>query len=149
MLDSPFSCDCGSSPLRLARPGLHSGKRNRGGAFFLASQQVSESAGRLGLPGLRGGTSDTRSGMDIYGHAFWGRLWILMDIFMDVRPEIRGQGSEGRLGGGRAVSQASEANPHPSDEDLSLPPQEAKTASWGPRMLGTPGAGAPGGCCVP
>jgi hypothetical protein len=27
---------------------------------------------------------------------------------------------------------------HPSDEYLSLPPQEAKTASWGPRPLGTP-----------
>jgi hypothetical protein len=27
---------------------------------------------------------------------------------------------------------------HPSDEDLSLPPQEAKTASWGLRLLGTP-----------
>src|ERR1035441_3520878 len=27
---------------------------------------------------------------------------------------------------------------HPSDENLSLPPQEAKTASWGPRLLGTP-----------
>jgi 6,7-dimethyl-8-ribityllumazine synthase len=28
---------------------------------------------------------------------------------------------------------------HPNDEDLSLPPQEAKTTSWGPRSLGTPG----------
>jgi hypothetical protein len=27
---------------------------------------------------------------------------------------------------------------HPNDEDLSLPPQEANTASWGPRSLGTP-----------
>jgi hypothetical protein len=27
---------------------------------------------------------------------------------------------------------------HPNDEDLLLPPQEAKTASWGPRLLGTP-----------
>jgi len=26
----------------------------------------------------------------------------------------------------------------PNDEDLSLPPQEAKSASWGPRSLGTP-----------
>jgi hypothetical protein len=27
---------------------------------------------------------------------------------------------------------------HPTDEDLSLPPQEAKTTSLGPRSLGTP-----------
>jgi hypothetical protein len=32
-LDSPFSCDCGSSPLRLSRPGVHPGKRNRGALF--------------------------------------------------------------------------------------------------------------------
>jgi hypothetical protein len=34
MLTSPFSCDCGSSPLRLARPGTHPGERNEGALFL-------------------------------------------------------------------------------------------------------------------
>ena len=31
-----FSCDCGSSPLRLTRPGHHPGRSNRGALFLLS-----------------------------------------------------------------------------------------------------------------
>ncbi|MGA3135114.1 MAG: dihydropteroate synthase [Terracidiphilus sp.] len=43
----------------------------------------------------------------------------------------------GSRAGGAAGSEYARAV-HPTDEDLSLPPQEAKTTSWGPRLLGTP-----------
>ncbi len=68
MLDSPFSCDCGSSPLRLARPGLHSGKRNRGGAFFW---RVNKSASRPG--GWDSQVSEA-------GPRTPAAIWILMDM---------------------------------------------------------------------
>ena len=51
--------------------------------------------------------------------------------------DILDLGAESTRPGSSAVSTFGSAL-HPNDEDLSLPPQEAEFASWGPRSLGAP-----------